>query len=181
MRKLFVGTFMTLGGIMQALARRRRTPKGGFEHGGWAFGYWDDVVGETMHTSMAAPFDLLLGRKTYEIFAAHWPHSEEPAAAPLNNATKYVASTTLKSVEWRNSQLLEGPLADAVDAIKAQDGPEIQVQGSVDLIQSLHAAGLIDELSGRSRSSSATANGSSSPAPRPAASRSSTRRSRPRA
>src|SRR5215213_5863529 len=84
--------------------------------------------------------------KTYEIFAAHWPNSEEPAAAPLNNATKYVASTTLKSVEWQNSQLLEGPLADAVNAVKAQDGPEIQVQGSADLIQSLHADGLIDEL-----------------------------------
>ena len=80
-----------------------------------------------MHTSMADPFDLLLGRKTYEIFAAHWPDSEEPAAAPLNNATKYVASTTLKSLEWQNSQLLERPLADAVNAVKAQDGPQIQV------------------------------------------------------
>ena len=146
MRKLIVNTFMTLDGIMQAPGAPEEDPDGRFEHGGWAFGYWDDVVDETMHTSMADPFDLLLGRKTYTIFAAHWPHSEEPAAAPLNNATKYVASTTLKSVEWQNSQLLEGPLADAVNGVKAQDGPEIQVQGSANLIQSLHADGLIDEF-----------------------------------
>ena len=146
MRKLIVNTFITLDGIMQAPGAPEEDPDGGFEHGGWAFGYWDDVVDETMHASMTDPFDLLLGRKTYEIFAAHWPHSEEPAAAPLNNATKYVASTTLNSVEWRNSQLLEGPLADAVNAVKAQDGPEIHVQGSADLVQSLHADGLIDEF-----------------------------------
>src|SRR5215217_290612 len=84
--------------------------------------------------------------RTPMIFAAHWPHSDQPAAAPLNDATKYVASTTLKSLEWQNSQLLEGPLADAVNAVKAQDGPEIQVQGSANLIQSLHAGGLIDEV-----------------------------------
>jgi dihydrofolate reductase len=121
-------------------------PSSDFERGGWAFGYWDEVVDETMHASMADPFDLLLGRKTYEIFAAHWADSEEPAAAPLNHATKYVASTTLKSVEWQNSRLLEGPLADAVNAVKAQDGPEIQVQGSAELIRSLHADRLVDEL-----------------------------------
>jgi dihydrofolate reductase len=125
MRKLIVSTFMTLDGVMQAPGAPEEDPDGGFEHGGWAFGYWDDVVDETMHNSMADPFDLLLGRKTYEIFAAHWPDSEEPA---------------------QNSQLLEGPLADAVNAVKAQDGPEIQVQGSADLIQSLHADGLIDEF-----------------------------------
>jgi dihydrofolate reductase len=110
---------------------------------------------------------------------AHWPHSEEPAAGPLNNATKYVASNTLKSVEWQNSQLLEGPLADAVNAIRAQDGPEIQ---SAHLIQSLHADGLIDELNvwtfpvilGKGKRLF-------EPGTRLAASRSSTRRSRPRA
>jgi dihydrofolate reductase len=75
-------------------------------------------VDETLHTSMADPFDLLVGRKTYEFFAGHWPHSEEPAAAPLTNATNYVASTTLKLVEWQNSQLLEGPLADDTRALR---------------------------------------------------------------
>ena len=146
MRKLIVSTFMTLDGVMQAPGAPEEDRDGGFEHGGWAFGYWDEVVDETMHASMTRPFDLLLGRRTYEIFAAHWPHSEEPAAAPLNDATKYVASTTLTSVEWQNSQLLQGPLADAVNAVKAQDGPDIQVQGSADLIQSLHADRLIDEF-----------------------------------
>jgi hypothetical protein len=95
MRKLIVSTFMTLDGVMQAPGAPEEDRDGGFEHGGWAFGYWDEVVDETMHASMTRPFDLLLGRRTYEIFAAHWPHSEEPAAAPLNDATKYVASTTL--------------------------------------------------------------------------------------
>ncbi len=146
MRKLIVSTFMTLDGIVQAPGAPEEDPDGGFEHGGWAFGSWDDVVDEALHAAMAHPFDLLLGRRTYEIFAAHWPDSQEPAAAPLNDATKYVASRTLTSVEWQNSQLLEGPLADAVGAVKAQDGPEIRVQGSADLIQSLHADRLIDEF-----------------------------------
>src|SRR5919106_3592718 len=87
MRDLVVLTFLTLDGVMQAPGGPEEDPNGGFEHGGWAFGYWDDVVDEALHTSMADPFDLLLGRKTYVIFAAHWPHSEEPAAAPLNTAT----------------------------------------------------------------------------------------------
>ena len=81
MRKLIVNAFMTLDGVMQAPGGPEEDPSSGFEHGGWAFAYWDDVVDETMHTSMADPFDLLLGRKTYEMFAAHWPDSEEPAAA----------------------------------------------------------------------------------------------------
>ena len=146
MRKLIVNTFMTLDGVMQAPGGPEEDLSSGFEYGGWAFGYWDEVVDQTMHESMTEPFALLLGRKTYEIFAGHWPQSEEPGAALLNEATKYVASTTLKSVEWQNSQLLEGPLADAVNAVKAQDGPAIQVQGSANLVQSLHADGLIDEF-----------------------------------
>src|SRR3954468_12621298 len=162
MRKLIVNTFMTLDGVVQAPGAPEEDPDGGFQHGGWAFGYWDDVVDETMHTSMADPFDLLLGRKTYEIFAAHWPHSDEPAAAPLNNATKYVASTTLKSVEWQNSQLLEGPLADAVNAVKAQDGPEIKSRAAPTSSSRCTPTGSsTSSTSGRSRSSSARANGSS--------------------
>ncbi len=146
MRNLIADTFVTLDGVMQAPGGPEEDPAGGFEHGGWAFGYWDDVVDETMHARMADPFDLLLGRRTYEVFAAHWADSEEPAAAPLNNATKYVASTTLRSVAWQNSQLLDGPLADAVHAVKAQSGPDIHVHGSANLVQSLHAERLIDEI-----------------------------------
>ncbi len=93
-----------------------------------------------------APFDLLLGRKTYDIFAAHWPFSDEPGADVLNGARKYVASTTLDKVEWSNSTLLEGDVPTAVAALKEQDGPEIQVHGSSDLAQTLIEHGLVDEF-----------------------------------
>jgi dihydrofolate reductase len=95
---------------------------------------------------MARPFDLLLGRKTYEIFAAHWPYSEEPGAEQLNQARKYVASRTLNQVAWRNSTLIKGDVVQEVKKLKQQDGPEIQVHGSSNLIQTLLKSGLIDEL-----------------------------------
>jgi dihydrofolate reductase len=95
---------------------------------------------------MGKPFDLLLGRKTYEIFAAHWPHSDDPAADVLNNATKYVASRTLARVDWQNSVLLEGDAAEAVARLKEGEGPEIQVHGSGDLVQTLLRHDLADEL-----------------------------------
>jgi dihydrofolate reductase len=161
MRPLIVNTFLTLDGVMQAPGGPEEDPTGGFTHGGWSFGYWDDAMGEKMSESMGPgkQFELLLGRKTYEIFAAHWPHVDEraraerggsasdiedPAAAALNNATKHVASRTLDKVEWSNSRLLEGDVADAVAELKAQDGPEIQVHGSADLIQTLLDHDLID-------------------------------------
>ena len=147
MRKLTVNTFSTLDGVMQAPGGPEEDPTGGFEHGGWSAGYWDESMGEWMGEFMGKPFDLLLGRKTYEIFAAHWPHQrDEPGAEQLNSATKYVASRTLDSVEWENSQLLEGDAAEAVARLKEQDGPETQVHGSSDLIQTLLEHGLVDEL-----------------------------------
>jgi dihydrofolate reductase len=146
MRNLTVNTFLTLDGVMQAPGGPEEDPTGGFEHGGWSVNYWDEAMMERMGESMGSGFDLLLGRKTYEIFAAHWPHSDEPGADVLNSATKYVASRTLDSVEWSNSTLIEGDLAPAVTALKEQDGPEIQVHGSWDLIQSLLEHGLVDEF-----------------------------------
>jgi dihydrofolate reductase len=95
---------------------------------------------------MSKPFDLVLGRKTYEIFAAHWPHSDDPAAEPLNMATKHVASTTLRELEWENSKLIEGEVPEGVRALKQEDGPELQVHGSANLIQTLLEHGLIDEF-----------------------------------
>ncbi|HSI97961.1 MAG TPA: dihydrofolate reductase family protein, partial [Gaiellaceae bacterium] len=95
---------------------------------------------------MSKPFDLVLGRKTYEIFAAHWPSSDDPAAEPLNRATKHVASTTLKELEWESSQLIERELPDGVRALKEEDGPELHVHGSANLIQTLLEHGLIDEF-----------------------------------
>src|SRR3954453_6069270 len=92
MRQLIVNTFVTLDGVMQAPGGPEEDPSGGFEHGGWSFGYWAEQMQQVMGETMSKPFDLVLGRKTYEIFAAHWPHSDDPAAELLNSATKHVAS-----------------------------------------------------------------------------------------
>ena len=147
MRKLVVNTFTTLDGVMQAPGGPEEDPTGGFEHGGWSAGYWDEAMGQWMGEFMGKPFDLLLGRKTYEIFAAHWPHArDQPGAEQLNAATKYVASRTLSSVDWENSQLLEGDVADAIARLKEQDGPDLQVHGSSNLIQTLLRHELIDEV-----------------------------------
>jgi len=146
MRELIVNTFLTLDGVMQAPGGPEEDPSGGFEHGGWSFGYWDEQMQSVMGESMSKPFDLVLGRKTYEIFAAHWPYSDEPAAEPLNKATKHVASTTLNALEWENSKLIQGELPDGVGALKQQNGPELQVHGSANLIQTLLVHGLVDEF-----------------------------------
>jgi dihydrofolate reductase len=147
MRKLVVNTFTTLDGVMQAPGGPEEDQAGGFTHGGWSFGYWDEAMGEWMGEFMREPFDLLLGRRTYEIFAAHWPHArDEPGAEQLNAARKYVASRTLDSVEWENSQLLEGDAGEAVARLKEQGGPELQVHGSSNLIQTLLGRDLIDEF-----------------------------------
>jgi dihydrofolate reductase len=146
MRELIVNTFLTLDGVMQAPGGPEEDPSGGFEHGGWSFGYWDEQMQRAMGESMSQPFDLLLGRKTYEIFAAHWPHTDDPGAEALNNAAKYVASTTLTQLEWENSKLIEGEVRDEVRGLKQQDGPELQVHGSANLIQTLLEHGLIDEF-----------------------------------
>jgi dihydrofolate reductase len=147
MRTLVVNTFVTLDGVMQAPGGPEEDPAGGFDHGGWSAGYWDDAMGERMGELMGKPFHLLLGRKTYEIFAAHWPHvPDEPGAEQLNSARKYVASRTLDTVEWENSTLLEGDVPGAVAKLKQEDGPEIQVHGSADLIQTLLEHDLVDEF-----------------------------------
>jgi dihydrofolate reductase len=146
MRELIVNTFLTLDGVMQAPGGPEEDPSGGFEHGGWSFGYWDEQMQRAMGESMSKPFDLVLGRKTYEIFAAHWPYSDDPAAEPLNRATKHVASTTRRELEWENSKLIEGEVPEGVRALKEEDGPELQVHGSANLIQTLLEHGLIDEF-----------------------------------
>jgi dihydrofolate reductase len=146
MRKLVVSTFLTLDGVMQAPGGPEEDPTGGFTHGGWSVKYWDDVMGQQMAEAMGKPFDLLLGRKTYEIFAAHWPHVDDPGAEELNSATKYVASRTLDKLEWQNSTLIEGDVAEEVARRKDQKGPEIQVHGSSNLIQTLLEHDLVDEF-----------------------------------
>jgi dihydrofolate reductase len=146
MRKLIVSTFLTLDGVMQAPGGPEEDQSGGFAHGGWSVNYWDERMGEVMGEAMSTGFDLLLGRKTYDIFAAFWPHTDDPGAKPLNDATKYVASRSRPTLEWGNSVLLEGDVADAVTALKQEDGPELQVHGSGDLIQTLVRHGLVDEF-----------------------------------
>lgn len=146
MRKLIVNTFLTLDGVMQAPGGPEEDPSGGFAHGGWSVNYWDDQMGQIMDETMGKPFDLVLGRKTYEIFAAYWPHAtEEQGAKPLNDATKHVASRTLRSLDWSKSVLIQGDVGEGIAALKQQDGPELQVHGSANLIQTLMRRNLIDE------------------------------------
>jgi len=149
MRKLVVLSFITLDGVMQAPGGPEEDPTGGFKYGGWVAGYFDDFLDKVMAGQMSKSFDLLLGRMTYEIFAAHWPYvktNEDPIAAGLNSAKKYVASKTLTKLDWRNSELIKGDVAKEVKILKEQDGPEIQVHGSGNLIQTLLKNDLVDEL-----------------------------------
>ncbi|MEJ7707795.1 MAG: dihydrofolate reductase family protein [Nocardioidaceae bacterium] len=146
MRKLIVSTFLTLDGVMQAPGGPGEDDSDGFAHGGWSVNYWDDQMGEVMGAAMGVPFDLVLGRKTYDIFAAHWPHaSEEDGAKPLNDATKYVASRSQLTVEWANSVLIGGDAAQGIAALKKKDGPELQVHGSGNLVQTLLRHNLVDQ------------------------------------
>jgi dihydrofolate reductase len=144
MRTLIVNAFVSLDGVMQAPGGPDEDPTGGFAHGGWAVSYWDEEMMGRM--SAAEPYDLLLGRGTYEIFAAHWPYDEGPIADRLNGIRKHVASTTLERADWSNSTVIDGDVAGYVAALKREDGPEIQVHGSPGLIQTLLAHDLIDEL-----------------------------------
>ena len=146
MRKLIVSTFLTLDGVMQAPGGPGEDDSGGFAHGGWSVNYWDEQIGQVMGEGMSTPFDLVLGRKTYDIFAAHWPHaSEEAGAKPLNDATKYVASRSRPTLEWSNSVLMEGDAAEGIAALNKEDGPELQVHGSGNLIQTLLRHNLVDQ------------------------------------
>lgn len=146
MRRLVVGAFVSLDGVMQAPGAPEEDPSGGFAFGGWTVPHWDEVMGEAMDESFAAPFDLLLGRRTYEIFAAHWPFTEEEPAALFNTVTKYVATSSNEPLAWRNSVRLEGDVPEAVARLKQGEGPDLLTQGSSVLVRSLLAAGLVDEL-----------------------------------
>lgn len=145
MRTLVVTTFLSLDGVMQAPGGPEEDPSGGFSQGGWTVRYWDDVMNEEMSRFMGKPFDLLLGRRTYEIFAGFWPNAgDAPGADELNRARKHVASRTLGKVDWQNSTLITGDVADYVHRLKEGEGPEIQVHGSGNLIQTLLRNDLVD-------------------------------------
>jgi len=144
MRKIVVLSFITLDGVMQAPGGPEEDKSGGFEHGGWSFPYFDEVAGAAMAEQMA-PAVLLLGRKTFDIFASYWPqHADEWPG--INEATKYVVSRTKTSSDWRNSVFLNGDAAEEIKRLKAGDGAMLQVHGSGELIQTLLKHDLVDEL-----------------------------------
>jgi len=149
MGKLVVGTFLTLDGVMQAPGGPGEDPDGGFEHGGWTVPYFNDEMGQLMTGWIEQATALLLGRKTYEIFAAYWPRVTDPedaTASKLNSLPKYVASRTLDTVDWNNSTLIKGDVAEEVARLKRDTGGEIHVPGSGDLIQTLMKHDLADEF-----------------------------------
>jgi dihydrofolate reductase len=131
---------------MQGPGHSEEDTSAGFKQGGWSAKYWDDVMEQVMEEAMAEPYDLLLGRKTYETFAAHWPNADDPVANKLNNATKYVVTSSSNKLEWGNSIQITGDIAAEVSRLKNQDGPLLQVHGSWQLIQTLLSHDLIDEF-----------------------------------
>jgi dihydrofolate reductase len=148
-RKLVVTTFLTLDGVMQSPGAPEEDPSGGFTHGGWLVPYADEEMGRQMVEWFSGAEDFLLGRGTYEIFAAHWPRvptEQDPIAKALNSLPKHVASRTLDYVDWDGARLIEGDVAQAVAALKERDGGELQVHGSAGLIQTLLRRDLVDEL-----------------------------------
>lgn len=147
MRKLIASLFVSLDGVVQAPGGPDEDPTGGFTFGGWTFNYWDEIMGRSLNGFDGKDRELVLGRKTYEIFEAHWPYqpADDPTAQTLNATRKYVASRTLKTLHWNNATLLRGDVIPAIAALKAEPGQDLQIIGSGNLIQTLQAASLIDE------------------------------------
>ena len=145
MRNLIVTTFITLDGVMQAPGGPEEDTSGGFKYGGWTVPYFDEFLGKVMGEQMKQPFNLLLGRKTFEIFASYWPHhaSDWPG---INEAAKYVVSNTLTKHDWKNSIFIKGDVVEEIKKLKMQDVPDLKVWGSSKLIQTLLQHDLADEL-----------------------------------
>lgn len=144
MRKLAILTFTTLDGVMQAPRLPDEDCSGGFEHGGWATPHWEAVMEQVSREAMAAPYDVLLGRKTYDAFAANFPEAGDDH--PMNQARKFVVTSTSSPLAWNNSTPITGNIPAEISRLKAQDGPLLQVHGSSRLIQTLFEHGLVDEL-----------------------------------
>ena len=148
MRKVVAAAFMSLDGVIQAPGGPTEDPTGDFTQGGWTFHYWDAAMEQYMGESFSKPFDLLLGRKTYEIFAAHWPYvgPDDPTGQLFDRVTKYVATTSTAPLNWVNSVALQGDVAAEVAKLKQADGPNLLTQGSSVLLQTLLEHDLIDEF-----------------------------------
>jgi dihydrofolate reductase len=146
MREVVVLTFVSLDGVMQAPGGEGEDPSGGFDLEGWTVPYFDEVAGDEMTKQMGQPFDLLLGRKTYEIFASYWPHHDSGLGVPINEARKYVVSNAAINTDWEETIQIRGDVVAEIEKLKQQDGPMLQVHGSSNLIQTLLANDLVDEL-----------------------------------
>ena len=150
MRKLIANEFMSLDGVVQAPGAADEDRSGGFEHGGWHLPYFDDLSQKRVLESIVEAGGFLLGRRTYQIFASYWPNAseeEQVIAEPLNSKPKYVASTTLaEPLEWQNSTVLQGDVAEAVVALKQENDADLHVIGSAELVEMLLEHGLVDEL-----------------------------------
>lgn len=146
MRTLRTATFVSLDGVMQAPGGPEEDPRAGFEYGGWTFPFWNEKLGGLMDRAMGEDYDLLLGRCTYEIFAAYWPHMNDEIGRKFNAVNKYVATGLDTPLDWAHSHRLEGDLAKAVRALKATKGRDLLIQGSSEVIHTLLANDLIDQL-----------------------------------
>ncbi|HUK99764.1 MAG TPA: dihydrofolate reductase family protein [Nitrospirota bacterium] len=148
MRKIITTTFVTLDGVVQAPGGPTEDTTGGFAYGGWSVNYWDEMMGTIMKRFMGIPFELLLGKNTYEIFAAYWPHTKEDAvvAEPFNATKKYVVSEQSFEPSWKNSMRIAGDVVKQIKKLKAEDGPDLWVHGSCNLIQTLLKHHLIDRM-----------------------------------
>lgn len=146
MRKIIAITQVTVDGVMQAPGGPEEDQSNGFKHGGWAMRFSDEIIGKAISEIMASEFALLLGRRTYDIFASYWPlHANNPIGIAFNKATKYVATHTLQQLDWENSQLINGDVVEELRQLKASEGPELHIWGSSNLLQTLMVADLIDE------------------------------------
>ena len=146
MRKVLATAFVSLDGVMQAPGGPEEDPTGGFRFGGWTFPYWDDQIGHVMGGIFSQPYELLLGRKTYEIFAAHWPHAkDDPFAEAMTNVRKYVATSSRAPLTWKNSVIIND-VPKEIARLKREDGPTLMTQGSSQLLQTLLKHDLVDRF-----------------------------------
>lgn len=145
MRRIIAITQVTLDGVMQGPGGPEEDPSNGFTDGGWAMSFMDERLGKVINETMAGEFDMLLGRRTYEIFAGYWPKQSGTIANAFNKATKHVVTRTLDHLDWKNSQRIAGDVVDGIRRLKGSDGPELHVWGSSELLQALIAADLVDE------------------------------------
>jgi dihydrofolate reductase len=146
MRKIIIASYITMDGVLQAPGGPEEDRSNGFKWGGWSFHYWDELMNNILGKIMSTPFDLLLGRRTYEIFAAHWPYQNDAIGETFNRINKYVVATTPIDLSWKNSILVNKDVVNELKKLKKQDGPDLLVFGSSRLIQTLLSNHMVDVL-----------------------------------